>query len=114
MQASREGVLHAGHYLNAAVSGEMTDVASQELLLACSRALAAAVDDMVKQTQGSAKTLKDGVQMKSLLNASKSLKKDGEAASNAATALAPAVVAHEAKLVVDQLGAHLDSELNKL
>jgi talin len=92
MQESRDDVLHAGHYLNAAVKGEMTDVASQELLLACSRALAAAVADMVTSTQDSAKTLKDGQQMKSLLNASKSLKKDGEAAANAATALAPAVV----------------------
>jgi talin len=114
MQEARDDVLHAGHYLNAAVKGEMTDVASQELLLACSRALAAAVGDMVAQTQDSAKTLKDGNQMKSLLNASKSLKKDGEAAANAATALAPAVVSSEARHVVDQLGQSLDQELNRL
>jgi talin len=114
MQASRDDVLHAGHYLNAAVKGEMTDVASQELLLACSRALAAAVADMVTSTQDSAKTLKDGQQMKSLLNASKSLKKDGEAAANAATALAPAVVSSDARRVVDQLGQSLDQELNRL
>ena len=45
----------------------MTDLASQELLLACSRSLAAAIADMVGTTQASAKTLKDGQQMKSLL-----------------------------------------------
>lgn len=33
MATARDDVLHAGHYLNAAVKGEMTDVASQELLL---------------------------------------------------------------------------------
>ena len=29
MTGARDDVLHAGHYLNAAVKGEMTDVASQ-------------------------------------------------------------------------------------
>ena len=42
------------------------------------------------------------------------MKKNGDAAANAATALAPAVVSTDAKMVVKQLGQALDNELNQL
>ena len=67
LELGHAGLLNASKYLNAAVAGEMTDQASQEMLLAAARATASAIADLVQHTNTAAKSLTDGKQMKDLL-----------------------------------------------